>query len=47
MCLNHRYLKKSRLLNFCYVPATIATYSKGFFVVATNSTSQTNKAGCV
>ncbi len=42
---NHRYLKNSRLLKFCYVPATSAAFSKGIFVVATNSTNQTNKAG--
>jgi hypothetical protein len=42
---DHRYLKKSRLLEFCYVPATCAASSKGIFVLATNSTNQTNKAG--
>ncbi len=41
----HRYLKKSRLLKFCYVPSTSAAFSKGIFAAATNSTNQTNKAG--
>ncbi len=41
----HRYLKKNRLLKFCYVPATSAASSKGIFVEVTNSTNQTNKAG--
>jgi len=41
----HRYLKKSALLKFCYVPVTGAASSKGIFVVATNSTNQTDKAG--
>ncbi len=36
---------KSRVLMFCYVPATSAYSSKGVFVAATNSTNQTNKAG--
>jgi hypothetical protein len=43
--LTHRYLMKSRLLKFCYVPATSTASSKGIFVVVTNSTNQTNKAG--
>ncbi len=43
--LSHRCLKKSRLLEFCYVPATRAASSKGFFAPATNSTDQTNKGG--
>ncbi len=42
---SHRYLKKSRLLKFCFVPATNAWSCKGIFVVVTNSTNQTNKAG--
>ncbi len=42
---NHRYLKKSRLYQFCYVPATSAASSKGIFEADTNSTNQTNKAG--
>jgi hypothetical protein len=37
-----RYLKKRRLLMFCYVPATITPSSKGSFVAATNSTNQTS-----
>ncbi len=41
----HRYLKKSRLLKFCYVPATSAASSKGIFVAATISSNQTNKVG--
>ncbi len=41
----HRYLKKSSSLKFCYVPATGVASSKGIFVVATNSTNQTDKAG--
>jgi hypothetical protein len=41
---SHRYLKKSRLLKFCYVPATSAASSKGIFAAATNSINQTNKA---
>jgi len=45
VCLVHRYLKKSRLLKFCYVPATSAASSKGIFAAATNFTHQTNKAG--
>jgi hypothetical protein len=39
-----RYLKKIRLLKFCYVPATSAALSKGIFAAATNGTNQTNKA---
>jgi hypothetical protein len=35
---------KSRLLKFCYAPATSAYSSKGIFAVATNSTNQKNKA---
>jgi hypothetical protein len=42
---DHRYLKISRLLKFCYVPATSAAFSRGIFAAATNSTNQTNKAG--
>jgi len=42
---SHRYLNKSRLLKFCCVPATSAAFSNGIFVVATNSTNQTNMAG--
>ncbi len=34
----HRYLQKSRLLKFCYVPASIAS-STGIFVTTTNSTN--------
>ncbi len=45
VCSNHRYIKKSRLLKFCYVPAASAASSKGIFAAATNSTNQTNKAG--
>ncbi len=45
ICLNHRYLNKSRLLKFCYVPATSAAFSKGIFVAATISTNKRNKAG--
>jgi hypothetical protein len=41
----HRYLKKSRLLKFCYVRAISAASSEGIFVKATNRTNQTNKAG--
>jgi hypothetical protein len=37
--LIHRYLKKSRLLKFCYVPSTSLAFSKGKFVIATNSTN--------
>jgi hypothetical protein len=40
----HRYLKKSRLLKFCCVPATSTTFLP-FFVAATKSTNETNKAG--
>ncbi len=39
-----KILKKSRLLKFCYVPAS-AWSSKGIFAVFTSSTSQRNKAG--
>jgi hypothetical protein len=35
---------ESRLLKFCYVPTTSACFSKGIFVVATNSTNKTDKA---
>ncbi len=42
---SHRYLKKSRLLKFCYLPATSAWSSKGIFAEATNRTNKTNKAG--
>jgi hypothetical protein len=42
---NHRYLKKSRLLKFCYVLATSTASSKGIFAGAFNSTHQTNMAG--
>jgi len=45
MWLGHRYLKKSSLFKFCYMPATSAASSKGIFAVANNSTNQTNKAG--
>ncbi len=41
MGLDHRYLKKSRLLKFCHVPATSAAFSKDIFAAATNSTNQT------
>ncbi len=41
---NHRYLKKNRLLRFCYVPATCAAPSECTFAAATNSTKQTTKA---
>jgi hypothetical protein len=40
----HKYLKKSRLLKFCYVPAISAAFSKGIFAAATNCTDQTTKA---
>ncbi len=43
--LGHRYLKKSKLVKFCYELATTATSSKGIFATATNRTNQTNKAG--
>jgi hypothetical protein len=43
--LNLRGLKKSRLVEFCYAPATTAASSKGIFAPATDSTDQTNKAG--
>ncbi len=36
---------KSRMLKFCYVPATSTASSKGIIAAATNSTNQTNKAG--
>ncbi len=42
---NHRYVKKSRLLKFCCVPATSVTSFKGIFVAATDSTNQAKKAG--
>ncbi len=42
---SHRYLKKSRLIKFFYVPATSTWSSKGIFAEATNRTNQTNKAG--
>ncbi len=41
----HRYLKKSRLIKFCFVLATSAAFSKDIFAPATNSTDQINKAG--
>jgi hypothetical protein len=41
----HRYQKKSRLLEFCYLPGTSAASSKSIFWEATNSTNETNKAG--
>ncbi len=41
----HRYLKKSRLLKFCYMHAASAASSSGIFAAATNSINQTNKAG--
>ncbi len=34
----NRYLKKSSLLKFCYVPAASAASSKGIFVGASNNT---------
>jgi hypothetical protein len=37
---NYRYLKKSRLLKSCYVPATSAASSKFIFVATTNSTNK-------
>jgi hypothetical protein len=37
--------RKSRLLKFCYVPATSAASSKGLFAAATFSTNKTNKTG--
>ncbi len=43
-CCIHRYLKKSRLLKFWYVPATRAAFYKYIFVMTINSTDQTNKA---
>jgi hypothetical protein len=42
---NHRYLKKSRLLKFCYVPTTSTAFSNGMFEAANNSTNQANKEG--
>jgi hypothetical protein len=44
---DHRYLNKSRLLKFCYVPTTCAASSNGLFAAATNSTNQTNKHRCL
>jgi hypothetical protein len=43
--LVHRYIKNSRLLKFCHVPATSAAFAKDVFVVVNNSTNQTNKEG--
>ncbi len=43
--LFRRYLKKSRLLKFCYVPATSAASFNSIFATATNGSNQTNKAG--
>jgi len=44
----HRYLKKSRLLKFCYVPATSTASSKGILwqplTVLTRQTSQAVRA---
>ncbi len=37
---------KSRLLKFCNVLATRTAYSKGILVATTNSTNETNEAGC-
>ncbi len=31
LIIDHRYLKKSRLLKFCYVPAASAAFSKAFW----------------
>jgi hypothetical protein len=49
MCVMHRYLKKTRLLKFSYVPDAKAASSNGIFAfhltAATNSTNETNKAG--
>jgi hypothetical protein len=45
LIIDHRYLKKSRLLKFCYVPAASAAFSKAILATATNSTNQKNKAG--
>jgi hypothetical protein len=42
---NHRYLKKSRLLKFCYVPASSDASSKVTFAAAINSANQTSKEG--
>ncbi len=36
----HRYLKKSRLLKFCYVPPTSVASSEGIFAAAAHSTKQ-------
>ncbi len=47
LIIDHRYLKKSRLLKFCYVPATSAAFSKGILAAANKSTNQTNKTGDV
>ncbi len=44
---SHRYIKKSRLLKFCYAPITSVTFSKGIFAVATNCTDKTNTAGSI
>jgi hypothetical protein len=38
-------ISKSRLLKFCYWPATSDASFKGIFVATTNCTKQTNKAG--
>jgi hypothetical protein len=43
---NHRYLKKSRLLKFCYVAPIGIASSKSISAAPTNSTNHTNKAGC-
>ncbi len=45
--LNHRYPKKNRLLKFLMCLLLALPYSKGIFVVATNSTEKTDKAGSV
>ncbi len=42
--VEHSYLKKSRLLKFCYVAATSTASFKGIFAAATNITNKTNKA---
>ncbi len=42
---NHRYLKKSRLLKFCYVAPFGIASSKSISAAPTNSTNHTNKAG--
>jgi hypothetical protein len=39
--------EKSRLLKFCYVPATSAWSSEGIFAAATNSTNQANQASSI